>query len=157
MMDMCSQIELTSSARAAASVRPRAAAGGCILVIDDEELILSATARVLHRMGYEAVSFTAPREALAAFEQSPGSFDAIVSDFQMPEINGLQLCEQFVALRGDVPIMLTSAFTDEIDMVRAKEIGIQQVLPKPVFAEELAAWLASVIPQHPPEGERQDH
>ena len=121
--------------------------GGRILVIDDEELVLKATARVLHRMGYEIVSFTEPSQALLEFEASPEAYDAIVTDFRMPEMNGLELSERLVALRQDVPILLTSAFTGEIDKARVEEIGIERVLEKPVSAEELGLWLAEVIPE----------
>lgn len=98
-------------------------------------------------MGYEIVSFTEPCQALLEFEASPEAYDAIVTDFRMPEMNGLELSERLVALRQDVPILLTSAFTGEIDKARVEEIGIERVLEKPVSAEELGLWLAEVIPE----------
>ena len=143
--DMRSQLDLTSSARAVEPA-PIDELGGRILVIDDEELVLNATVRVLSRMGYEIVSFTEPDQALLEFEESPGAYDAVVTDFRMPGMNGLELSERLMALRHDVPILLTSAFTNEIDKSRVEEIGIERVLQKPVSAEELGLWLAEVIP-----------
>ena len=117
-----------------------------IFTIDDEELVLNATVRVLRRMGYEIVSFTEPDQALLEFEGAPGAYDAIVTDFRMPGMNGLELSKRLMALRHDVPILLTSAFTNEIDKSRVEEIGIERVLQKPLSAEELGLWLAEVIP-----------
>jgi PAS domain S-box-containing protein len=117
-----------------------------IFTIDDEELVLNATVRVLRRMGYEIVSFTEPDQALLEFEEAPGAYDAIVTDFRMPGMNGLELSKRLMALRHDVPILLTSAFTNEIDKSRVEEIGIERVLQKPLSAEELGLWLAEVIP-----------
>jgi PAS domain S-box-containing protein len=148
MLDMRSQIELTSSAMAVEPA-PVEELGGRILVIDDEELVLNATVRVLHRMGYEIVSFTQPSDALKEFEEYPGAYDAIVTDFRMPGMNGLELSERLMALRHDIPILLTSAFTVEIDKARVEQIGIARVLQKPLSAEELGLWLAAVIPEVP--------
>ena len=53
---------------------------------------------------------------------------------------------RLLALRHAVPILLTSAFTNEIDKSRVEEIGIERVLQKPLSAEELGLWLAEVIP-----------
>jgi PAS domain S-box-containing protein len=118
---------------------------GRVLVIDDEELILNATSRILTRMGYEVIGFSDPDAALAGFEAEPGAFDAIITDFRMPTMNGLQLSERLVEKREDVPILLMSGFTGEIDIERAREIGIRRVASKPLSYAELAIWLEDAI------------
>lgn len=148
VLDMRSQLELGSSARAV-DPAPALELCGRILVVDDEELVLNATVRVLHRMGYEIVSFSEPGQALLEFEEAPGAYDAVVTDFRMPGMNGLEFAERLMALRHNVPILLTSAFTGEIDKTRVEEIGIDRVLEKPLSAEELGLWLAEVIPEVP--------
>ncbi len=123
----------------------RASGLGRVLVVDDEELILKATARVLKRMGYEVFGYTSPEEALEGFAANPATYQAIISDFRMPTMNGIQLCERFASLRNDVPILLLSGHIGEIDPVRAKEVGIERVLSKPIAAEELSSWLAAAM------------
>lgn len=148
MLDMRSQVEVVPK-HSNTGARDIEGLGGCILLVDDEELILNSVSRVLHRLGYDIVSFTDPNAALAAFAESPNTYDAVISDYQMPEMNGLEFCEQIVQLRGDVPILLTSAFIGEIDQTRAKDVGVEYVMPKPLSADELTFWLNEVMPELP--------
>ena len=118
---------------------------GRVLVIDDEELILNATSRVLRRMGYEVIGFTDPDAALDGFEEDPDSYDAIITDFRMPTMNGLQLSERLKSKRENLSILLMSGFTGEIDLERAREIGVDRVASKPLSYEELAVWLSDAM------------
>ena len=148
MLDMRSQIEVNPNHRTFEAVIAKGL-GGCILLVDDEELILNSVSRVLRRLGYEIVTYSDPRVALAAFEESPDLFDAVISDYKMPRLNGLELCEKIAAIRADVPILLTSAFVGEIDQVRAKDVGVEYVMAKPLSADELTFWLSDVMPRIP--------
>ncbi|MCP4035957.1 MAG: response regulator [bacterium] len=145
MMDISSQIEAMAGEGMDETATPKMLSGR-VMLVDDEELVLNATIRVLHRMGHEIVSYTDPLEALAAFEAAPADYDAVIVDFQMPQMDGLTLCEALLACRPGLAVLLTSAFTGEIDTARAKEIGVGQVLPKPLSAEELAQWLGEAVP-----------
>ena len=118
---------------------------GRVLVVDDDQLILNATARLLKHVGFEVMGCTLPEEALTVFKEDPLAYDAIISDFRMPTMNGLQLCERLVELRKDVPILLVSGYIDEIDIERAEEIGIGGVLSKPLSAQQFAAWLDAAV------------
>ncbi|MFT5695449.1 MAG: PAS domain S-box-containing protein [Myxococcota bacterium] len=148
VMDMHSQIEASPSAQALAPVA-MADHCGCILLVDDDELAVNALARVLHRMGYEIATFTDPEEALAAFRESPNDYDAVITDYQMPGMNGIALCEKLRTIKPELPLLLTSADTSEIDPVRAKEVGVEHMLPKPFSAEELSQWLEVAVPDEP--------
>ena len=79
-----------------------------ILHVDDEETLVVLTARILQRIGYRVTSFTDSQEALEAFAKAPGDFDAVVTDIDMPGLNGFQLVQALRrervgrADRGDV-------------------------------------------------------
>ena len=60
-------------------------------------------------------------------------------------MTGLQLSEQLVALKPGVPILLVSGYTGEIDRARAKQIGIDQVVSKPLSTLDFAAWLEQAL------------
>lgn len=142
--DLCGRIEALSRADVSRSLRPQLASGR-VMVVDDDELVLNATARVLHRLGHEIASYSDPHAALAAFEGSPMDYDAVIVDYQMPQMDGLALCEEFLARRSDLPILLTSAFTGEIDAAYARQIGVEQILAKPLSTEELCEWLRDAV------------
>jgi CheY-like chemotaxis protein len=121
--------------------RARGVKKGRLLVVDDEELILNAVTRVLQRIGYEVMGHTDPVAALSGFEADPTGIDAVITDFRMPEMTGLQLSEKLVAAKPGVPILLVSGYTGEIDRARAKQIGIDQVVSKPLSTVDFANWL----------------
>jgi two-component system cell cycle sensor histidine kinase/response regulator CckA len=108
------------------------------MVIDDEELVLKAMARLLDRLGYEVVGYHCP-------EQAPEAYDAVISDFRMPNMNGLQVAEQFLSLKPKLPILLVSGYTGDIDSERARRIGVESLRSKPLSAQELTDWLTSAI------------
>jgi hypothetical protein len=66
------------------AARPPRGNGERVLLVDDEAPLLAATAEVLSRLGYEAVSFSDGHAALAAFEAAPGRFDVVVTDEVCP-------------------------------------------------------------------------
>ncbi len=118
----------------------------CVLVVDDEELILSSIARVLGRCGYEVVACSRPDEALERFLAEPRRFGAVISDYRMPVMNGIQLSARMIAQRPDVSILIVSGYTGEIDEGFVKVLGIRGVLTKPVSAGQLTAAVARIVP-----------
>lgn len=67
-------------------------------------------AQVLSRLGYEPVSFSDSRAALAAFEAAPRSFDAVVTDDVMPGLTGTGLASVLCQQRRELSILLVSGY-----------------------------------------------
>lgn len=120
---------------------------GRLLVVDDEELILSAVTRVLRRIGYVVAGHSDPVSALSQFEADPAGFDAVITDFRMPEMTGLQLSERLVSAKPGVPILLVSGHTAEIDGELARQIGIDRVVSKPLSTADFESWLDQAMPK----------
>jgi PAS domain S-box-containing protein len=119
-----------------------------VLVVDDEELILSSTARVLKRCGYEVVVYSRSEDALQRFEAEPDAFDAVITDYRMQGMNGIELSERMISVRPGLPILIVSGYTDEIDLERVDAIGIREVLAKPVATSQFTASLERLVPLH---------
>jgi len=73
-----------------------------ILLVDDEEGLLYTMRRMLARLGYQVEAYTDPVRALSAYEAAPESFDAVVSDFMMPKMSGVDLIAALRARRPDL-------------------------------------------------------
>jgi len=84
--------------------------GLLVLVVDDDELVLSATSALLDDMGYKVLEASGGRRALEIVARTP--IDLILTDQVMPEITGLQLANAVHAIRPDLPIVLASGFSD---------------------------------------------
>ncbi|WP_175469633.1 response regulator [Desulfoluna spongiiphila] len=106
--------------------------------MDDEEAILTATVTALQGLGYRVTQSQAGDEALALFQANPDGFHLVITDMNMPNLNGAQLSENILAIRPGIPIILLTGYSDQIDEALAKKIGIQSYLLKPLARDQLA-------------------
>src|SRR3981189_2513837 len=95
-------VALASSDEAASS--PPRGNGERVLLVEDEAPLLAGTAEVLSQLGYEPVSFSDSRAALAAFEAAPARFDVVVTDEVMPGLTGTGLARVLRSHRPELPI-----------------------------------------------------
>ena len=119
--------------------------GERVLLVDDEASLLAATAEVLSRLGYEPVSFSDSRAALAAFEAAPERFDVVVADEVMPGLTGTGLASVLRRRRADLPIVLVSGYSGPILTQQALSAGVSELLTKPLQSREIATTLARVL------------
>lgn len=116
--------------------------GEHILLVDDEESILSVTQKVLEYLGYKTTAHTSPDKALQCFLSNPDDIDIVITDNSMPKLTGLSLAELLLERRPDLPIILTTGLGDENVHKKALELGIRSVVGKPASREELAHAVA---------------
>jgi EAL domain-containing protein (putative c-di-GMP-specific phosphodiesterase class I)/ActR/RegA family two-component response regulator len=117
--------------------------GGRLLLVDDDEAVLRATKRVLVAAGYEVTACSSGDLALKLLETQ--SFDAMVSDIQMPGTTGLRLLR---AVRGydlDLPVVLITGQPDVETAADAVEYGALQYLIKPVDVEQMRGVVERAI------------
>jgi EAL domain-containing protein (putative c-di-GMP-specific phosphodiesterase class I) len=105
------------------------------LVVDDEEPLLRAHARILTGAGYHVETARDGEEAVQALERT--SFDVILSDIDMPRMNGMQLLERVRARDLDVPVVVITGRPGVDTAMRAMEFGVLRYLVKPIGLEEL--------------------
>lgn len=102
-----------------------------ILVVDDDELIISSLRGLFAlETGYEVLAISQPAAAIAELERRP--VDLIISDFLMPEINGVELLKKARALQPETIRILLTGFADKENAIRAiNEAGLYHYLEKP--------------------------
>ena len=116
-----------------------------ILVVDDEHDILTALGAFLEgALGVEVVRAESGKAALAALGKQP--VDLVISDFRMPQMNGLEFLQQVQAKYPGIPRVMLTAFPDMELAIRAlNETHIEQFLTKPVDPERLAAVAQKIL------------
>jgi PAS domain S-box-containing protein len=123
--------------------------GEAIMIVDDERPLVALAEEIAAQLGYEPVGFNSSREALEAFRDKPDRFDAILTDEAMPDLAGTQLAHEIRRLRPNVPIILMSGYGGTQLTTRAAEIGVNEVLRKPLHRRDLAESLASIFKSVP--------
>ncbi|MBN2448931.1 MAG: PAS domain S-box protein, partial [Lentisphaeria bacterium] len=124
---------------------PAAAEGSHVLFVDDEELLGELAKLELESFGYRVTAFSSSREALAVFQQDPAAFDLVIADQTMPEITGFDMARQMLSLRADLPIVLITGYSEVVNDLQARAIGIRDYLIKPVTPETLADVIARAL------------
>ena len=116
-----------------------------ILVVDDEKEIVRMFKQMLERLGYGVSPHTSSMDALTAFKINPHDFDLILSDMTMPNKTGIQLAMEAKQIRSDIPILICTGFSDQIDEGKSKAAGIQGILKKPIISHDLARAIREVL------------
>jgi len=120
-----------------------------ILFIDDEQAVVSMGKEFLECLGYEVVTETSSREALALFISQPARFDLVITDMTMPGMTGERLAKELLRIRPDIPIILCTGFSRHLNEEEAKAIGIGAFLMKPFMLRELAETVRTVLHKQP--------
>jgi two-component system response regulator PilR (NtrC family) len=114
-----------------------------ILVVDDERSMREMLSILLEREGYEAVEAKNGQEALQLFETS--IFDLVISDIQMPGINGIDLLGRIKKLAPEVPVLMITAFATADQAVDAIKLGAFHYFTKPFNNDEIRALVRNAL------------
>ncbi|MBD3220937.1 transporter substrate-binding domain-containing protein [bacterium] len=129
----------------------RPASGGeRVLLVDDEAELVDVFARGLERLGYRVTAFTSPHEALEALRADPEAHDVLVTDMTMPGLTGAALARAALALAPDLPVLLCTGYSDGLTADSARELGVRDLIMKPVAVNRLAHRIRMTLATAPP-------
>lgn len=113
-----------------------------ILIVDDEENIIELGRLYLENEGYRVEAANDGLEALAKFESLQPRL--VVLDLMLPELNGWEVCKKIRA-GSEVPIIMLTARTDDVDKIVGLELGADDYMTKPYNPRELVARVKAVL------------
>lgn len=113
-----------------------------LLVIDDEEKLLSLIAEFLTVEGFTVKTAKTGSEGIRLWESEP--FDLIVLDWMLPDISGIEVIKH-LHKKSEVPVIFLTAKTSEIDKILGLELGADDYLTKPFSLRELSARIRVVL------------
>jgi PAS domain S-box-containing protein len=105
-----SDAQLRPVAEAVAVTAP----GLCVLVVDDDSLVLTSTSLLLEDLGHRVISAACGARALELFSSEP-EIDLVITDMAMPQMNGAQLADAISILRPSVPIILATGYAERLE------------------------------------------
>ncbi|MGD8227895.1 MAG: PAS domain S-box protein [Desulfobacteraceae bacterium] len=116
-----------------------------ILFVDDEQPIVDIAKQMVEQLGYSVVTRTSSLEALELFRKKPDEFDLVITDMTMPNMTGEELANELMFIRPDIPIILCTGFSRSVTEKKAKAMGIQAFILKPILRQELAETIRRVL------------
>lgn len=123
----------------------RAHDGARFLLVDDEAALVQLMTRILTRYGFVVEGFGSVGEALAAFASGPERFDAAVLDFAMPGTSGSELAAALLALRPDLPVLVTSGYVPEVEVEAGLAAGISAFVSKSEDIGAICGRIAELV------------
>ncbi|MCZ6474329.1 MAG: PAS domain S-box protein [SAR324 cluster bacterium] len=118
-----------------------------ILFVDDEPHIVDYARKTLESLGYQVTALTSSLEALKKFRASPEDYQLVVTDQMMPEMTGEVLVNELRSIRADIPIVLCTGYSDAITPEKAKLMGLNDFVYKPITPDELMDIVRRVLSQ----------
>ena len=132
-------------ADAAAGDEPIPTGSERILFVDDEKPLVVMGEELLAELGYEVTSRTSSRQALELLKQDASRFDLVITDQTMPEMTGVELAREILAIRPELPVILCTGFSHLVDADSAKAAGIKGFVMKPLTKGEMARTVRKVL------------
>ncbi len=100
-----------------------------ILVVDDERIVIRSAEMVLSAEGYDIEGASSGKEAILKMEQN--SYDLVLTDLKMPEMDGITLIKWLKQERPDIGVVIITGYPSQDTIKEALELGIIDYVPKP--------------------------
>jgi two-component system alkaline phosphatase synthesis response regulator PhoP len=114
-----------------------------ILVVDDEDSILTLLQYNLESQGYSVTTAMNGEDALKLAKSE--KFACIVLDLMLPKKDGTEVCKELRQLKINIPILMLTAKGDELDKILGLELGADDYMTKPFSPREVSARVKALI------------
>ena len=116
-----------------------------ILLVDDRKDVAQVLASLLRRMGYQVKVVNSSVEALQLYQKDSDKFDVLLTDYSMPEMDGLELSHKLSDFDKKLPIIMMSGHSGSIKHETLKAAGVKEVINKPIKANQITEVIQSLL------------
>ena len=117
----------------------------CVLYVEDENDVREFTAKLLDSLLKKVYVAEDGLEGLKIFEENKNDIDLIISDINMPKMDGLTMCEAIKKINTEIPLVITSAHNDTNFLRRSIEIGVTTYAMKPIDLYQLVGSIIKAM------------
>ena len=116
-----------------------------VLMVDDDEKVLTMQGLLLEKLGYLVISEAAGQKALDHFARDPNAVDLVITDQTMPGMSGIAMAKEIYALRPDLPVLICSGMGELMEKASDQPPNVKAVIKKPIVLEELSMALTQAL------------
>ena len=118
---------------------------GLVLVVDDEDFVREMAKEVLETIGFDVVVAEDGFEAVGMFKELRDEIRAVVLDMTMPRMNGEETFSELRRIRSDVPVLLSSGYSEHEAQTRFAGKGLSGFIQKPYTPQRLAGIMHRIL------------
>lgn len=116
-----------------------------ILYVENDQALIKAVETILERYGYEVVITNWCTHAIRLLQSRPEFFDLVISDMNMPDMTGIELSQELMRIRPDIPVILCTGNSQDVTDELIKDAGIKEFILKPFYMGDLAKTVRKVL------------
>ena len=116
-----------------------------ILIIDDEEMVLEVSAKMLEELGYQVVAASGGKMGIQTYEQNKDRIDLVILDMVMPELSGRDSFDALIRLDPSVKVLLSSGYSLDSQAKEIMERGCKGFIQKPFTMTELSKRIREIL------------
>jgi CheY-like chemotaxis protein len=117
---------------------------GTVLLVEDEEVLLTAMRLNLMRSGFDVLTAASPAQAVAVAGAHPGRIDLLLTDMTMPGGSGRTLAQRLLAERPELRVLIMSGYSEDVS-ARDPRHGLWAFIAKPFVFDELIRRIESLL------------
>jgi CheY-like chemotaxis protein len=118
---------------------------GRILLVDDEEMVLTVGAQMLAKMGYDVLAAASSREALAVYGDANQTIDLVILDLIMPDMSGGDVYDALKQINPRIKVLLSSGYSIDGQAMEILERGCNGFIQKPYNMEVLSRKIHEIL------------
>ncbi len=118
---------------------------GTLLVVDDEETVLTVAAKMLEPFGYKALTARDGLEAVELLRENAEKIDAVILDLTMPDMDGREVLTEAQRIKSGIPVVLSSGYDEEKALQEFGGLELAGFIQKPYTASDLVAKLRKAM------------
>jgi PAS domain S-box-containing protein len=116
-----------------------------IMFVDDEPMLVEMNIDLLTGLGYTVTGMSNSMEVLKFLTKNVNDIDILITDQTMPGMTGMELAREVLKIRKDLPIILCTGFSNEVNPMQAAAVGINQFIMKPYRSHEISRAIREVL------------
>lgn len=117
----------------------------CILVVDDDEVVLDVGTMMLEKIGYQVLRAKNGAEAVQIFKQNGSEIDLVLLDLNLPGESGADTFNKIREIDRDARVILSTGYNETQAVLELMDLGCRGILQKPFSMEKLFAKVAETL------------
>ncbi|RXJ87958.1 response regulator [Arcobacter sp. CECT 8985] len=119
-----------------------------LLYVEDDDILRTQTLNIFEKVFKQTLIATNGEEGLNLFNEYKDELDIIVTDLNMPKMNGLKMAEEIHKVSKTIPIIFTTAYTDEESLLKAISLNVDSYITKPVKIKDLTNSILTSVKKY---------